>query len=308
MERKISIADLKTAVDEAYEKYKDLSEGTVDPRSGEADVADFGISVVLTDGTVISRGTVDTPSPLGSISKVPTAVLLMTQTTPEAMMERMGGCCCKKSCGSKPKLPVSAKGVRMVSAIQPQGDPDGKWDLISNNMIQMAGSSPVLDDKLYKSIIDACKQADAENVMAQDGWFLFDDAPIAIDQYAKLMSMCATATQLATMTATIAADGINPVTKESAFDGSISQKVTGMMAAKGPHKMAKLWLVMTGLPAVSSFGGAIAGVMPGAFGIAAYSPLVNEKGVSIRAAKALAYIMNKLQISALASARVTFTA
>lgn len=308
MERKIAIADLRKAVDEAYEKYKDCSDGSVDPRTGDANTADFGISVVLTDGTVISKGNTDVPSPMGSISKVPVSVLMMTQNTTDEIHEKFGKCYGSKcGCNSqKPHIPISAKGVRMVSVIQPTGDSDGKWSLIMSNITSMAGSSPMLDDKLYESLKNACSEANAENVLAQADWYLYDDAQIAIDLYARLTAMRATAEQMATMTATIAADGINPVSKEHVFDGSLSQRVTALMAVKGPHKMARPWLMCTGLPAVSSFGGIIAGVLPGTFGIAAYSPLVGETGVSKRAYKAIAYIMNKLELSAFSSARAEF--
>ena len=67
MERKISIADLQKAVDEAYEKFKDCNDGSVDPRSGSVNTSDFGISVMLADGTQISRGNTDVSSPMGSL-------------------------------------------------------------------------------------------------------------------------------------------------------------------------------------------------------------------------------------------------
>ena len=308
MERKISIADLQKAVDEAYEKFKDCNDGSVDPRSGSVNTSDFGISVMLADGTQISRGNTDVSSPMGSLGKASLAVLLMTQNTPDQIREKFS-CSKDKGCGcksQKPHIPVSAKGVRMISAVEPQGDPDGKWDLVIGNIINMMGSAPVLDDTLYRNLLAACSNADAENVIAQSGWYLYDDAATAIDQYAKLTSLKVTATQMANMMATIAVDGVNPSDKSIAFDGAISQRVAALMAVKGPHKMARPWLMCTGLPAMSSFGGLIAGTLPGVFGIAAYSPLVNDTHVSVRASKAIAYIMNKLQLSALSSARVSF--
>ena len=78
-----------------------------------------------------------------------------------------------------------------------------------------------------------------------------------------------------------------------------------MMAVKGPHHMSLPWLIKSGLPAQTSFAGTIMGVLPGVMGIAAYSPKVNPAGISARGAHALAYIMNKLGLSALSSARVS---
>ena len=66
------------------------------------------------------------------------------------------------------------------------------------------------------------------------------------------------------------------------------------------------WLVSTGLPAKSSFGGAVMGVYPGVMAIAAYSPALNAGGVSVKAARAIRYIMQKLDLSVFSSDSVKF--
>lgn len=78
------------------------------------------------------------------------------------------------------------------------------------------------------------------------------------------------------------------------------------MAAKGPHKMRAPWLVAAGIPAKSSYGGAILGIIPGVMAIAAYAPELNPAGVSVKAAKAIIDVMQKLDISIFASAQVKF--
>ncbi len=307
MERTISLTELRGAVDEAYELFKDEHSGSVDPRIKNTKENAFGISLVLTDGTVINKGDADVPSPIGAISKIPASVALLSQMSPADLIKKSGICFCR-CCGGKarkPDIPLSSHGIRAVSAIEPTGDADGKWEVIINNMINLIGSAPELDDDLYKALTEEAAKANVENVIAEAGYTLYDDAPIAIDLYIRQMAMTATSEQLATMCATIAADGRNPKTGEHVFDGCISPTVTALMAVHGPHKEAKPWMVATGLPAKSGFGGAIAGVLPGVFGIAAYSPELNEAGVSIKAAQAIRHIMQKLQLSVFASAKVS---
>ncbi len=306
MDRIIKFTDLEAAVTEAYEKFKSEKTGEVDPRAKGSDPSDFGISVVLTDGSTIVKGDAQKPFVLGAIAKIPTATLLLSQlNSPEKLVEKSGmSDCCRAKKGEKPAIPLSAHGIRAVSAIEPTGDPDGKWDLMINNMIDMMGSAPEFSDDLYKAQVEDNKKAQVEDVLAKDGFYLYDSAPIAIDLYTKLMALKATPVQTATMAATIAADGFNPVTKQNVFDGSLSQRVVGAMAAHGVHKMNRAWLIKTGLPAKSGFGGGIMGVFPGVMGICAYSPRLNEEGVSVKAAQALDYIMNKLGISVFGSANV----
>ena len=311
MERKIQLSDLRSTLTDIYEKYRNLDvadKAAVDPRIPTDNPQAFGLAVTLTDGTVIAVGDSSVAVPMTSISKIPLDLTLLTQYSVKEFAERSGLCKCgckdKDKCGSKPKTPVSAKGIRAMSMLQPTGDPEGKWDILSSTMIGMTGSSPVLNDKFYEKMMAENKAANTENVIAETGYYLYDDAPIAIDLYTKLSAMSASAEQLSTMAATIAADGFNPVTKANVFDGSLSQRIVALMAAKGPHKMAKPWLMMTGLPAMTSYAGTMVGVLPGVLGIAAYSPMVIGAGISVRAAHAIADFMNSLQLSALSSSRV----
>ena len=78
------------------------------------------------------------------------------------------------------------------------------------------------------------------------------------------------------------------------------------MAAKGPHKMRAPWLVATGLPAKSSFGGTILGIIPGTMAVAAYGAELNPVGVSVKAARAIVELMQRLDVSIFASANVKF--
>lgn len=167
------------------------------------------------------------------------------------------------------------------------------------------GSAPELDDKLYKSLMEANRKADVENSLAESGFFLYDNAQIAIDLYSKMISLKASANQLSAMAATIAADGVNPLNGNNTFDGSLSSRVVALMAGHGPHKMTAPWLFRAGLPAKRSFAGGMCGVFPGLFGIAAYSPLLNPVGIPVRAAKSIATLVtDKLGISVFGSAKV----
>lgn len=309
MTRKIKLADLQAAVDEAYEKFRNDQDGSIDESVKGVDPDTFGIAVVLTDGTVISKGAVKTALPMGDIFKVPLHSVLLSQMSADELASKSGKCPCSWVGGKKPQkpaVPLSPHGLRAVSAIQPSGDPEGKWDIISDRMIGLMGSSPVLDDALYEATKKAAADAKTEDTLAAADYYLYDDAPIAIDLYAKGASMLASAEQLATMCATIAADGVNPVTKAEVFDGSAAAPLVSVLATKGPHKMTAPWNLRAGLPAKSSKSGIIAGVLPGAFGIAAVAPKINPVGVSVKAAQALVYIMQKLQLSVFASARVEF--
>lgn len=306
MERHINFSDVEAVVKKIYEKYKDFEvEGAVDSRLQGVDPSKFGIVVKLTDGRVIRVGDTDALSPLGAIARVPLFVTNRVQK-----LDNDNKCHCDKHAIKQPQcckpkgLPVSAEAVLLTSKIQPKGDADGKYGVIEDMTEAMIGSAPVFDDELYKALTNANAVDNVENKLAEARFELYDDAPVAIDVSTRLTALRATVDQLATMGATLAADGRNPETGEYAFDGSISPKVVAYMAVKGPHHLSKPWLIKSGLPAKSSFGGAIMGVFPGVMSIAAYSPLVNPDGVSVKAYKAIHHIMKHLELSVFDSAQI----
>ena len=304
MDRKIKQADVQKAVDNAYEKNKSIKEGVAAEIVGAKDTKAFGISVVLTDGRVIEKGDTKVASPLGRIALLPSHVLVLTQNSPEELVKKAGVSPCKCKKGVKPEIPVSPHGIRAVSVIEPQNDPDGKYDIMINNIEDLVGSEPVFDDKLYERLTKEVSDANTIDKIAQAEYSLYDKADIAVDLYTRLASLTLTTTQLAAMGATIAADGRNPITGQEVFDGAIAANVVATMA-RGVHKEGRAWMMTVGLPAVNSFGGAILAVLPGFGAIAAYSPELDEKGVSVKAAKAIADIANELQLNVFASARVS---
>ena len=304
MERKISLSDVQKVVDEVFESLKSERNDNVDPRNIGADAKGFGITVALPDGTLVSKGDTTVQVPMGSISKVPLSSVLFAQNTPCEVVKKSGQCPCHKVEKKPHGLAFSAHGIRAFSAVEPTGDPESKWRIYEDRMIDLMGSSPVLNDKVYQALRKEALENKVVDTLAADGYYLYDDASLSVDLYLKALSMSASTDQLALMGATIAADGVNPVTGKVVYDGARTQNIVGLMAAKGPHHMNGPWLVRAGIPAKTSFGGTILGIYPGVMAIAAYAPGLNAGGVSEKAAKAIIEIMNRLDISIFGSAHV----
>lgn len=307
MERIIKMSDVRTAVVTAYDKYKKMNvEGAIpDTRVSGMNAGKMGISVRLSDGTAFDVGDTSTQFAIGSMMRIPLYLQLYTQMTPTQLAEKMGKCGCSNQSdnSTKPKG-IHAKNIRLASLVQPIGDADGKMELLSNLMIGLMGSSPLLDDSLYRASVKENLDKGVENMLASSGYELYDDANVAIEVATKLHSMLVTTCQLAEMGATITADGINPVTKEVVFDGKLSASLVAMMAVKGPKKIKRPWLMTTGVPAMSSFGGGFLTVIPGFGSIAAFAPELVHGYIPCKAALAMKEIVNSLGLNVFASARV----
>lgn len=303
MVRKLTLAEVQQAVDEAYENVKSIKDGAVDPRMEGVDDKAFGITVALTDGRTINKADTEIMFPLGGISEVPVAVTLLSQNSPDELAHKSKCCGCKCGAGKqKPQVPNCLHGLRAISAVLPTGDPEGKYNMILNQLLNMGGVQPTLNEKLYKEL---SRQTADENVvekLTEADFVLYDDTKQSLDIQNRLISLQLNTKGLAAVGATLAADGFNATTGTYAFDGKISAPAVALMAAGGKCKRG--WLVRTGLPAKKSFAGAILAVLPGFGAIAVYAPDVDAKGYSVKGAKAIEYIANKLGLNVFASARV----
>lgn len=302
MVRKISLQDLENAVVGAYEEYKSDKEGQIDPRVADSDPKAYGIAVMLTDGTVVKKGDTKVKAAMGEIAGLALHSVLLQQYGVDELIKKAGKTSCH--CLRKMDLPVCAHGVRAVSAVLPQNDPDGKYDIILNNLLNMTTDAPVFDDKLYELLEKESKEADVENKLASVDYTLYDDAQGSIAIFNKLQALTLDAEQLATIGATIAADGVNPATKQVVFDGVLSAPLVAVAASHGKPDRVRRWMMTAGVPAVTSFSGLVLAIMPGVGAIAAYSPEVCSHGQSKKARKAITYITNKLGYNVFGSAKV----
>lgn len=306
--RIIRLSELRDAVNEAYEEYKSIDSGSVDQRVKEADPDNFAISVALTDGTVFNKGDAQVQFPMGQISRIPVTSLLIEQKA--TLKSDGGGECPECHCtdktndfkAGKPDIPFGSRGIKAISKLQPHGDPDSKWNFIVNRLIALTGSEPKLDVRLYEHLKKEAKDKNFAGKIEECGFPLKDDAKQSVDLYLRGLSMNVSTQQLAEMGATIAADGVNPFTRQTVYDGVLSQHLVAKLALKS-HKLRR-FIMKTGLPAAAGFGGGVVGVLPGVLSIAAYSPRLCDNGVSIRASRAIAFVMKKLGLSVFGSTRV----
>src|SRR5207253_9389722 len=119
-----------------------------------------------------------------------------------------------------------------------------------------------------------------------------DNPQQATDLYTRQCSVSVNAKDLATMAATLANDGKNPITNKQVLSREHVPQVLAVMATAGLYDDSGKWLFTTGLPAKSGVGGGLIAVSPGKFGIAVISPPLDAAGNSVRAQKAIRDISN----------------
>ncbi len=307
MEKNISVQQIKDVVQEAYDLYKDNTDGNnanYIPYLANINSKLFGISICLMNGEIIQLGDTQYQFGIESVSKVPTAILVLQQYGAKTILEKIGADATGLPFNSimaillendHPSTPlVNAGAISADSMVKPTGNSDEKWKAILDNVNQLCGSPLTLIDELYKS--ESATNFNNRSI----AWLLknydriYDDPDMSLDLYTRQCSLGVTAQQLAVCGATIANEGMNPVTKKQVFDQDLAPKITSMIATVGFYQHTGDWLYTSGLPAKTGVGGGVMGVMPGLMGIAAFAPPLDDAGNSVKAQLAIKYIMNKL--------------
>jgi glutaminase len=121
------------------------------------------------------------------------------------------------------------------------------------------------------------------------------------DVYTRQCSINVSAKDLATMAATLANGGKNPVTKKQVIAAEHVPQILAVMATAGLYDDSGIWLYRVGLPAKSGVGGGIIAVAPGKFGIGAFSPPLDAAGNSVRAQRSIQEVSEALGANPYAS-------
>jgi glutaminase len=304
--------DVQAAVDAAFAKYKALQEGkNADyiPALARVDPNLFGIAVVTADGKIYTAGDVTTEVSIQSISKVFTMAQVIQEQGIDSVAKRIG----VDATGARFNSIIAIEGVRtVVGTGAPEMNPlvnpgaisatsmvkgataDEVWKKIVGFHAAAAGRPLSVLQDVYKSESDTNQRNQAIGALMLAYGYIKDNWQQAVDLYTRQCSIGVNTKDLATMAATLAFAGRNPVTGTQVLDAAKVPGVLAVMATAGLYDDSGKWLYRTGLPAKSGVGGGIIAVSPGKFGIAVISPPLDDAGNSVRAQKAIADISDAL--------------
>lgn len=302
--------ELEAVVKQAYEEVKDLKGGkNADyiPFLDKIDSDLFGIAICLPSGEVIEAGDTDYVFGIESISKVHTAILILKQYGPEAVLNQIGADATGLPFNSilailmendHPSTPlVNAGAISADSMVKPVGNAEEKWKAIAENMTDLCGSELKLLDELYKSESETNYNNRAIAWLLKNYNRIYDDPQMSLDLYTRHCSMGVTTKQLAIAGCTIANRGKNPVTGKQVFDESLMPNIVSLIASVGFYEHTGDWIYTSGIPAKTGVGGGVMGTLPGIFGIAAFAPPLDEAGNSVKAQAAIKYIAREIGVN-----------
>ena len=111
------------------------------------------------------------------------------------------------------------------------------------------------------------------------------DVDAVLDVYFRQCSVLVTARDLAVMAATLANNGVNPVTGEAVMKPYTVARTLSIMTSSGMYDYAGEWVYRVGMPAKSGVGGGIVAALPAQLGLGTFSPPLDAHGNSVRGLK-----------------------
>ncbi|HEY5774431.1 MAG TPA: glutaminase A [Chitinophagaceae bacterium] len=300
---------IEKALNDAYEKFKNLKEGknadyikelaTVDPNI-------YGIAIVTTDGQVYTKGDLKSAVSIQSISKVFTMAKVIEENSPKFVMDKIGVDATGMRFNSivavemqkgKEINPLVNPGAIASTSLIKGADSAAKWKSILQVHSDFAGRQLSLDMPVYISEAgDNLRNQSIAHLLLAYGRMYFDPVQ-STDIYTKQCAISVNAKDLAVMAGTLANGGLNPVTKKVCVSSETVKYVLPVMATAGLYDDSGQWLYATGAPAKSGVGGGIIAVVPGKFGIAVISPPLTPAGNSAKAIQTIKYIIEQLAVN-----------
>ena len=276
------------------------------PYLASVDPSLFGVCVATADGDVFEAGDAGFEFALESISKVFSMTLAMQDVGLPEFHDKVGADPTGEPFNSvmavamhdnKPVSPLVNAGAMSTVSLIPAQSPDDRWKKILDMQSAFAGRRIKLSDAVNDSEQSTNFHNRAIAWLLYSGGTMYSDPMEACEVYTRQCSTLVTTRDLATMGATVAARGRNPVTGAQVFDASLVPPILAEMTMEGMYTASGDWAYKVGLPGKSGVGGGILAIMPGTLAIAAFSPPLDPVGNSVRGQKAVAQVAAALNLN-----------
>lgn len=260
------------------------------PELARANPKHFGIAIVALDGHDYAVGDADLEFTMQSVSKPFVYAAALGACGRDAVAVKVGvepsgdafnSISLDPQTGA-PVNPMINAGAIAVAGLVPGADAQAKWTSVRETLSGFAGRALDIDERVYRSESETGYRNRAIAWMLRNFGISEGDPMPVLENYFRQCSLLVTCRDLAFMAATLANGGIHPKTKRRVASPDVVEAVLSVMATCGMYDYAGSWLFEVGMPAKSGVSGAIIAVLPGRFGIAVYSPLLDTSGNSIR--------------------------
>jgi len=260
------------------------------PELAKVDPNLFGIAIATVDGRVYTAGDALTPFTIQSISKTFVYGYTLAEYGREFVLSRIGveptgeafNSIVLDEVHNRPFNPMVNAGAMAAAELIKGETPEARIATMLGVLSRFAGRGLHVDDAVHRSEQATGHRNRAIAYMMLNSGMIHTAPETILDIYFRQCAVRVTAVDLALMAATLANDGVNPVSGQTALDRDYIQDVLTVMNSCGMYNYAGQWSYEVGMPAKSGVSGGIIAVIPGQIGIGVFSPRLDAHGHSVR--------------------------
>jgi glutaminase len=274
--------------------------------------APFAISLVGVEGEAFHAGDREERFPLQSISKIFAYMQALEDHGREKVLEHVSVEPSGEAFNSfafdrrraRPYNPMVNAGAMVTTSLVQGADDAERLARLVAEASDCAGAKLEVDEAVVQHEL---RETDHNRAAAylMRGHGMLDpetDVEALLELYLRQCAISVTTPQLATMAATLANGGVNPVTGERTLSERNLRDVLSVMHTCGMYDFAGQWAFEVGVPAKSGVSGGILAVIPGKFGIGVFSPELDEYGNSILGVRVCEDLSERLGLHVFAAA------
>lgn len=289
--------DWQSALDQLYLEFKDLKEGKVAdyiPELAKANPDWFGLAVVTAEGQTYTAGDWDQTFTIQSVSNPFIYGMALEDYGRETVLRKVGveptgerfNAIIELDHRSKrPLNPMVNAGAMATSSLIKGKSPSHRFNRLLEAFSRYTGRTMSADMAVFLSERTTGHRNRAIAHLLLNFEMVEPKVEEMLDLYFQQCSLEVNALDLASMAATLANQGVNPITGERALSAEYIKDILSVMLTCGLYDFAGEWAYRVGLPAKSGVGGGMVAVSPGRAGIGIFSPLLDERGTPVRAVK-----------------------
>jgi len=283
---------LRKTLDRLHKKHSECHEGNVAtyiPELAKANPDHFGVAVVGVDGGIYEAGETSAEFTIQSISKAFVFGLAVETHGRDAVLKRVGVEPSGDAFNSlelrssrKPFNPMINAGAITDTGMVTGASVKERMNKILRLLSDAAGRELRVDEGVYRSEKETGHRNRAIGHLLKNVDLIDGEVEEVLDLYFQQCSVLLNARDLATMGATLANLGTNPVTGKEVLSFDSVRDVLSVMFTCGMYDFAGEWAFRVGIPAKSGVGGGILAVINRQLGIGTYSPRLDSMGNSVR--------------------------
>jgi len=260
------------------------------PELAKANPAHFAIVIATVDGQIYEVGDARQHFTIQSISKPFVYGVALEDRGSEQVLKTVGveptgdafNSISLEPGTGRPLNPMINAGAIATSSLVAGESEEARLERVMQALSAYAGRPLALDAAVFESERATGHRNRAIGHMLRNYDIIPGDPEAALALYFQQCSLLVDARDLALMAATLANNGVNPVSGERAVQAEHVGAILSVMTTCGVYDFSGEWVYRVGLPAKSGVGGGIIAVLPGQLGIAVFSPPLDERGNSAR--------------------------